>query len=464
MADLHVALIGARKLERCAAARASLRLRFPLIRCFTSTGKRDSSHRRGTMIDALIELVIRIWHADATVRNESVLGESPMERKSRRTVAWRCGGALAILIVAGGWWCWWAWKHGGRWGIRVLVAGFLMAATVAWAEEGGKGFAAARALGSLRAASDVPQLVDALAKGDRNARFYAAYALGEIKDAAARDALLGALRDPEWCVRDQAAWALREIRDPGIAVPLKAMLKEPGCDLPHLIWLLQQYGESEAIAPYLPKPAARKLPLAAHWSFDDRSTSVARDVSGRAGNGEIKGCEVVEGKVGAALRCGKGRFIELGRAPAPTVAKVPFTIMAWIKAEAPAGTGVIVARGGAACGYSLYLLKGVPKFGIRRTQASAAEVVVGQEPIGGEWTHVAGVVGEDRLELFINGKLVASAPGGGYLPGNGGQGMEIGCDVGNSAVEITDAFEGVIDEVKQFNLALSEAEIAAQCR
>lgn len=349
-----------------------------------------------------------------------------------------------------------------RAGACLLLAALFISSTVALAGEGEGGIAAARALGALRAASDVPQLVDALGKGDRNARFYAAYALGEIKDAAARDALLAALQDPEWAVRDQAAWALRELHDPGISEPLKAMLKEPGSDLPHLIWLLQQYGETEAVAPYLPKPPARKLPLAAHWSFDDRSTTVAKEVSGRAVDGEIQGCEVAEGKVGAALRFGKGKYIELGRAPKPSVANTPFTIMAWIKAEAP--TGVVVARGGAACGYSLYLLKGIPKFGMRRTQAGAAEVVAGREPIGGEWTHLAGVVREDRLELYVNGKLVASAPAGGYLPGNGGQGMEIGCDVGNSAVEITDAFEGRIDEVKQYNAALSDAEIAAQCR
>lgn len=348
------------------------------------------------------------------------------------------------------------------WG-RLLRAGLFLLATVAQGEAEERGIEAARALGALRQPADVPRLVAALVNSDRNIRFYAAYALGEIKDVAARDGLLAALRDPEWCVRDQAAWALREIRDPGVAAPLKAMLKEPGSDLPHLIWLLQQYGETEAVAPYLPKaPATRKLPLAAHWSFDDRSSSVAKEISGRAANGEIKGCEVVAGKVGAALRFGQGKYVELGRAPKPSVANMPFTIMAWIKAAAP--TGVIVARGGAACGYSLYLLKGTPKFGIRRTQAGAAELVAGREPVGGEWTHVAGVVREDRLELFVNGKLVASAPGGGYLPGNGGQGMEIGCDVGNSAVEITDAFEGVIDEVKQFNAALAEAEIAAQCR
>lgn len=62
----------------------------------------------------MIELVIRVWHADSTIRNQSLLGESPLERKSRRVVAWLCGGALFVLLILGGWWCWWAWKEGDR--------------------------------------------------------------------------------------------------------------------------------------------------------------------------------------------------------------------------------------------------------------------------------------------------------------------------------------------------------------
>lgn len=370
---------------------------------------------------------------------------------------------------------------------------------------------AARTLGELRDARAVPALIQALADPDQNVRFYAAYALGEIKDASAADALLDALRDPEWNVRDQVAWALRELRDPKLAGRLAAMLKEANADVPHIVWLLQQTGgedvfavfvaslKSENVAvrraaaealvkiggerveqPLVELMAREKDPivravaekavakmtqadaLAAHWSFDDRSTTVAKDVSGRASDGEIKGCTVAEGKVGAALRFGKGKFIELGRTQKPSVADTPFTIMAWIKPDAP--TGVVVARGGAFCGLSLYLKDGFPKFGIRRSKDGPADIVTGREKIGTDWTHLAGVVKEDCIELHVNGKRVATAKTGGVMRSNGGQGMEIGFDAGNSAIELCDAFEGVIDEVKQFNAALSEKEIARQCR
>jgi hypothetical protein len=393
---------------------------------------------------------------------------------------------------------------------RSLILGWMCCACLC-PLEAATSLEAVKVFGATRDPRAVPALVGALRDSDKNVRFYAAYALGEIKDARAADALLAALRDPEWCVRDQAAWALRELHDPKLVAPLAEMLMEKNADVAHIMWLLLQIGGEKAFGAlvaalkaddatvrraaleallkiggeHIEQPLKELLPrekdpgvralaetavakmtrsdaLAAHWSFDDKSTTVAKDVSGRASDGEIKGCTVADGKVGAALRFGKGRFIELGRTQRPSVAGTPFTIMAWVKPDAP--TGVVVARGGAFCGYSLYLKDGFPKFGIRRSKDGPADIVTGREKVGTDWTHLAGAVKEDRIELHVNGKLAATAKTGGLMMSNGGQGMEIGFDAGNSAIELCDAFEGVIDEVKQFNAALSEKEIAKQCQ
>lgn len=52
------------------------------------------------MFAELIELVVRIWLADSGIRDRSLLGESELEKKSRRSVAWICGGAIALLLMA----------------------------------------------------------------------------------------------------------------------------------------------------------------------------------------------------------------------------------------------------------------------------------------------------------------------------------------------------------------------------
>ena len=58
----------------------------------------------------LIGLVARLWWADTEIRESSLVGESELDRKSRKLVAWTCGGTLALLIGApliGGLVWWW---------------------------------------------------------------------------------------------------------------------------------------------------------------------------------------------------------------------------------------------------------------------------------------------------------------------------------------------------------------------
>ena len=60
----------------------------------------------GDLIGYLIELVARIWDADTEIRDRSILGESELERRSRRFIAWLCGGIILVLMVAGFSWWW----------------------------------------------------------------------------------------------------------------------------------------------------------------------------------------------------------------------------------------------------------------------------------------------------------------------------------------------------------------------
>ena len=58
------------------------------------------------MFDGLIELVFRLWRAGTELRDSSRVGESDMDRTSRRIVAWVCGGLIALLAVGGLLWWW----------------------------------------------------------------------------------------------------------------------------------------------------------------------------------------------------------------------------------------------------------------------------------------------------------------------------------------------------------------------
>ncbi|MSR65394.1 MAG: hypothetical protein EXS18_06395 [Verrucomicrobiae bacterium] len=56
----------------------------------------------------LAEFVSRIWSADSHIRDRSRLGESGMDRQSRRFVAWSCGGIIVLIVLAGIAWWWFA--------------------------------------------------------------------------------------------------------------------------------------------------------------------------------------------------------------------------------------------------------------------------------------------------------------------------------------------------------------------
>jgi hypothetical protein len=51
------------------------------------------------MIGGLIELIATIWPADSEMRDNSLLGESRLDKESRRFVAWLCGGAIVLLLL-----------------------------------------------------------------------------------------------------------------------------------------------------------------------------------------------------------------------------------------------------------------------------------------------------------------------------------------------------------------------------
>jgi HEAT repeat protein len=278
-------------------------------------------------------------------------------------------------------------------------------------------------------------------------RLRAVRAIRELKTAAV-ESLLGALDDPWYAVRKSAVEALAKMPGPEVKRALMARLAvEPDASV------------REAIERLL-KEAYPAAEVAAWWSFDDQNPLTARDVTGRGSDGEIRRCTPAPGKVGTALRFGDGSCVTLGKVPKLPMANQTLTVMAWVKPDAD--RGVVVARGGAFCGFSLYLLDGVAKFGIHREQNGPTHIAAGRESVGRDWVHLAGVVKSDRIELYVNGKLAARTATDGLIPGNAGQGMEIGGDLGNSPVEITDSFVGLIDEVKVFLSELSEEEIEQQ--
>ncbi|MBN1420697.1 MAG: PQQ-binding-like beta-propeller repeat protein [Planctomycetes bacterium] len=139
------------------------------------------------------------------------------------------------------------------------------------------------------------------------------------------------------------------------------------------------------------------------------------------------------------------------------------TVEAWVKAEKPGG--VVIARGGANHGYALCLQGGKPRFAVRIDKEPAAAVA--KESIVGRWAHIAGVLTpEKELRLFVDGKLAASAKAPGLIAADPAEAMEIGADEGSivGGYDGPFPFTGLIDELRIYHRALSEAEIAGEAK
>lgn len=300
----------------------------------------------------------------------------------------------------------------------------------------------------LEDAAVVPHLAALLQHENEEVRMRAVTVLGQLDGGAATDALVGALEDEQPAIRRNAVAALVRIGGDRALEPLKALAKR------------EEDPSVREAARQAVVELWRHEALVAHWSFDDGDRAVAHDVSGSEIHGTIHGCRPVEGYASTALRFGQGAYIQLGNPPQWPIANQAFTVMAWVRAEGD--RGVVVARGGAFCGFSLYIKDRVAKFGIQREQGGPGYIAEGNRDVVGRWVHLAGAVRKDRIELYVDGQLAAATETPGYIPGNCGQGMEIGHDLGTSPAEIQDHFLGVIDEVKVFAAALSAEEIVKQ--
>ena len=294
----------------------------------------------------------------------------------------------------------------------------------------------------------VEPLSGLLAGASPAVRIRAIEVLGGLTEKGAIEAVISSLNDSQPPVRQSAVLALFRANDHRALPPLRELAAR------------EQDPAVREAAEKAVFQLSRRGDLVAHWSFDDRNEEVAKDVTGRGSDGRIFGCVAVEGKVGYALRFGENTYIELGKPAGVPQGPQPATVMAWARSEAP--SGVVIARGGAFSGFSLYIKDGLPKFGVHIDRDGPALIAAGREEVVGSWVHLAGVMREDQIELYVDGKLAGAAKTTG-IPSGGGQGMEIGFDVGNSPAEITDHFHGIIDEVKIFSEALSAEEIADQC-
>jgi hypothetical protein len=191
------------------------------------------------------------------------------------------------------------------------------------------------------------------------------------------------------------------------------------------------------------------------WLFDEGSGNTAKDSSGNKNDGAFMGKPAwVDGKFGKALEFdGSTTSVDCGDTASmaiPTGGSV--TMCAWVKPKVgsvAAWQGIMAKRTGS-YSYGINLVTG--NFQIYTSGGSGIASFAYDLPKG-EWVHIAGIMSKNPTELYVNGALFGTkgAGGGVTLAANG---LRIG-----ASGTIGEVFNGIIDDVAIFNVALAAADI-----
>ena len=216
-----------------------------------------------------------------------------------------------------------------------------------------------------------------------------------------------------------------------------------------------------ACYPTVAKAQAIEDGLVGHWTFDEKDTDAkaAKDALGEH-DGEIMGKpEIVEGKVGEALRFnGKEDYVVMG----VVTEGQDLTYAMWIKVEKlPGATQVIIwdddSKGGGDSWLELLAdgtiqtQRGGDGFGVFKSKTPI---------VPGEWTHITFVTDEkdDTKSIYLNGELDTESAGAITTRTNVSH-VVVAVGHDSNAFIKPLYFEGDIDDVAIYLRALSAKEV-----
>jgi hypothetical protein len=200
--------------------------------------------------------------------------------------------------------------------------------------------------------------------------------------------------------------------------------------------------------------------LVAHWKFDDGSGKIAADSSGNGHNGTLIGdTSWAKGVLNGALAFdGDGDYVDIGKSPDFDIEN-QITVSAWIKVNAfDRDWQSIVAKGDRAWRIQRNWNTNTLEFacsGLIVPGTDWGQIFGSINVNDGHWHHVAGVYDEEKIYLYIDGSLDASASAPGKIRVN-----DQPVYIGENSQMPNRFWNGLIDDVRICSYALSKEEIS----
>jgi len=198
--------------------------------------------------------------------------------------------------------------------------------------------------------------------------------------------------------------------------------------------------------------------LVGWWTFDEGSGNIAADSSGNGNDGTLNGPVewTAEGKIGGAMKfTGPYNYIQIQDSPSLDMTR-EITIAAWINPSWTGNNRILQKSSGGGDNQYRLLKEWGDNMVFHLPGLSPDRLEFPGLPPLGEWTHLAATYDGSSMKVYYDGVVVGEQDSSGQLGTSDGT-LCIGTK--HETAPAGDEFNGMLDDVRIYNRALTQSEI-----
>jgi hypothetical protein len=198
--------------------------------------------------------------------------------------------------------------------------------------------------------------------------------------------------------------------------------------------------------------------LVGWWTFDEGSGNIAADSSGNGNDGTLNGPVewTADGKIGGAMKfTGPYNYIQIQDSPSLDMTR-EITIAAWINPSWTGNNRILQKSSGGGDNQYRLLKEWGDNMVFHLPGLSPDRLEFPGLPTLGEWTHLAATYDGSSMKVYYDGVVVGEQDSSGQLGTSDGT-LCLGTK--HETAPAGDEFNGMLDDVRIYNRALTQSEI-----